>query len=177
MENLHELLNGRNAIHKNDRHAVMPEKERYTIVDTSENGYLISGYINDNVAAVNVGDILGISNKSDDQGPPGLELAIIRWMRREQDRKINFGVQIIKGQTVSVHYKSESDSAIASKDETYPGLYITLPESAGNTILIRRDQHKKDRPIQVIHRGKYTTINTIALLLGSPCYVTLETTQ
>jgi hypothetical protein len=151
-------------------------QSHWIISNESDDGYLLTATHPDVCLDSVVGEILCIMHDASITSTEACELAIIRWIRREQDNKFRVGVERIPGNPLPIFYRIESQYGFDTDDDTrHPGLYIPKSDKANSdSILILKEDFNKEGDIHLYYQNKQFTTSMIALLHDSPLYMHLK---
>lgn len=147
----------------------------WVIKNESSNGYLLVASAPDINIDLIVGEVLCILHDYSSKPFSNVELALVRWIRREQDRKLRIGVERIRGKSLPIFYQMESEYGIESDEESHAGIYMPRGnEGEVDSIVVMKNDINKDRKIIMYLQNKKYITSIVALLLDSPLYIRLK---
>jgi len=125
--------------------------ETWVILNESTTGYMLaSQQMTQN--EIRVGDIIGLLNEDTGNMPIRGLIAIIRWMRTQEDQQVHIGVEIIPGNILpaSCHILEEGLSLMGTNNP-YRGIFISsvpvLKQSA--SILMPKKVFRRGRKLEI----------------------------
>lgn len=91
----------------------------WEILNKNDFGFLLSRYLPDGSRDLQVGDFVGIMQISDTDHPALARLALIRWLRTDDQGLCKVGVALMEGEPLAVHYAADDNETTL-----HPGLLI-----------------------------------------------------
>lgn len=167
------LLAGLDAVHRqlgghpqsaaaDGEEAASAAPAQWEMVDRSEGGLQLAGD-EGGISSLQVGELVGVMDEKDGRSQP-LALAVVRWLRRDRNRRLQLGLEFIPGVPAPVQCRSYG--AGGGEGEAAPCLFIPSPSTGsgpGATLLTPAERYEPGTRL-LVQAGK----RTVPVYAGEP---------